>query len=252
MSSLEHLSYSSINTYLMCPAYWKFHYVDLLPTRSSPSLVFGSAFHTTIGKYLMGEKDINKAWNSSLDDKLGKEKDINWEEETPDSLRQEGIRLFNHHSIFEGLQSISIGQDENGFLLERRIELQIPGIPIPIIGYIDMIGADGIPGDFKTDKSSWSEDRAQFEIQPLFYLAGLQQAGKRAEGKFRHYVFVKTKTPRFQLIEHNHMESEIQWAMSFMEKIWRGIDGKVFHENPNHWKCTPKYCEYWMLCRGKG
>jgi hypothetical protein len=251
MLALDHLSYSSINTYLMCPAYWKFHYIDQLPTKPSTSLVFGGAFHTTIEKYLMGEKDITKAWNTSLDDKLSKEKDINWEEETPDSLRQEGTRLFSHPSIVEGLQSISVGKDEDGFLIERRIEMHVPEIPLPIIGYIDMIGSDGIPGDFKTDKSSWSEDRAQLEIQPLFYLAGLHQAGKRAEGKFRHYIFVKTKTPKFQLIEHAHTDSEIQWAMTFAQGIWKGMNGGVFHENPNSWKCTPKYCEYWMLCRGK-
>ena len=77
-----------------------------------------------------------------------------------------------------------------------------------MVGYIDVITADGIPGDFKTSARTWTVDKALNETQPLFYLAALNQIGVREVNlRFRHYVFVKTKTPQFQVIEHSHTMS---------------------------------------------
>jgi hypothetical protein len=44
MTELDHLSYSSISSYLGCGQNWKFHYKDEIKTPTSPELVFGSAF----------------------------------------------------------------------------------------------------------------------------------------------------------------------------------------------------------------
>ena len=49
---LDHLSYSSISTWLMCPRSWKYRYLDRVPVPTSPALMFGSAFHNTVEEYL--------------------------------------------------------------------------------------------------------------------------------------------------------------------------------------------------------
>ena len=36
-----------------------------------------------------------------------------------------------------------------------------------------------------------------------------------------------------------------------IQKVWKGIEAGVFPENPSTWKCNPRYCEYWPICRGK-
>jgi putative RecB family exonuclease len=47
-----HLSYSQINTYLICPLKYKFQYIDMLqPTFTSSALVFGSAIHEAVGAF---------------------------------------------------------------------------------------------------------------------------------------------------------------------------------------------------------
>ncbi len=56
MPDLDHLSYSSVCTYLMCGQCWKKRYVDKIPAPTSPSLVFGGAFHETVEAYVAGRR----------------------------------------------------------------------------------------------------------------------------------------------------------------------------------------------------
>ena len=57
---IEHLSYSSINLYLTCPAAWRFRYVEKPTVPKSVNLVFGSAFHEAVENYV-GERTEGEA-----------------------------------------------------------------------------------------------------------------------------------------------------------------------------------------------
>jgi hypothetical protein len=132
------------------------------------------------------------------------------------------------------------------------VELHVPGVPIPIIGYIDVVTADGVPGDFKTAARSWTQDQAQNELQSLFYLAALNQAGIATPGwMFRHYTIIKTKTPKFEAFEHCHKPGELMFLFDLIQRVWTGIERGVFALNPTGWKCSPSYCDFYSKCRGK-
>ena len=45
---VDHLSYSSIQNYLMCGRHWKYQYVDKVESDKSDALLFGSAWHKMI------------------------------------------------------------------------------------------------------------------------------------------------------------------------------------------------------------
>jgi hypothetical protein len=123
---------------------------------------------------------------------------------------------------------------------------------VPVIGYIDLVGADGVPHDFKTSAFSWNSEKAAAETQPLFYLAALNQAGVQAHGyRFRHVVLVKTKTPQAQVIETQHRIGELFWLFEMIQAVWQGIEKGSFPPSPGAWSCTPKYCNHWELCRGR-
>ncbi|MCE5209004.1 MAG: PD-(D/E)XK nuclease family protein [Anaerohalosphaeraceae bacterium] len=260
---LDHLSYSSISSYLMCAANWKMHYIDKISGPTSTALIFGSAFHGAIEGYLIGQvkseqpKSLIEHWQESWKRETTLEgqprTDIDWMMDTPESMCNEGVRLLSNLDIQRGILSIKPLIGENGKpAIEAKIELHVPGVPIPIIGYIDVITADGVPGDFKTSSKSWSDDKAGDEIQTLFYLAALNQAGiKVPDWAFTHYVFVKTKTPQFQKFTHKHNPAQLMWLFKMIQNVWKGIEAGIFPENPGTWKCNPRYCEYWNLCRGK-
>jgi len=257
---IEHLSYSSISTYLMCPRSWRFHYLDKVQTPTSPALVFGSAFHNALEEYveLMAKPNDCASplvsfwqhhWTAQLE--RNAECGIEWNSDTPEEMCNLGVRMFSDEDIVALVDSLEPLVIEDQVQIERKVTLTVPGVPIPVIGYIDLIEQDGVPADFKTSARSWSQSQADSEMQPTFYLAALNQSSFEMPGlNFRHYVFVKNKTPKVQIWESTRTIQDLFWLFGLISDVWKGIEAEVFPPNPGTWKCSPKYCEYWGMCRG--
>lgn len=251
MSELTHLSYSSISSYLDCPEYWRRKYIAKEPTASSPALVFGSAFHGTLEQAVLGKTpEILSIWGEEWEKALEKQ-EVFWGTDTPEEIFNDGVRMFTNADLLAEVAKIKPGIDEQGPKIERKVELRVPGVPIPIIGYIDIILANGTPADFKTSSRSWSDDKAQDSLQSLFYLAAMNQMSIPVNWKFQHIVFVKTKIPKVQILEHSHKPGELFFLFDLIKRVWEGIEKEVFPLNPTTWKCNPKYCDYFSQCRGK-
>jgi hypothetical protein len=251
---IEHLSYSSISLYQTCGKAWQYRYIDKVNTATSPALVFGSAWHATVEAMIIDRPQLTGAnpierWRTAWNAQLEKNQNIDWGDATAESHFNEGVRMITDLGIQMTIENIRVGGADS---IERKIELNVPGVSVPVIGFIDVITEDGIPGDIKTSAKSWSDDKATSELQPLFYLAALSQAGYPVDGgRFKHYVFVKTKTPKVQVIEHAHNMKEMFFLFGMIQNVWKGIGAGVFVENPNCWMCNAQYCNYWQLCRGR-
>ena len=129
--------------------------------------------------------------------------------------------------------------------------MHIPGIDVPFIGYIDMLCDDGIPLDIKTAKRKWTAEKAQKELQPAFYINGLEQMGMPVPGNtFRHLVITKAATPTVSLIETQRSKEEVSWALNLARIAYQGISKGVFVPNPLSWICSPSYCEFYWSCMG--
>lgn len=254
MIELNHLSYSSIKCYLDCPANFKFRYIDKLPTKPSPALIFGSAWHGTVETFIRSAKkpDLLKTWQDNWGKQLETNQDIEWGDDTPESICNDGVKMAQSAEIQALLSTLKPKRVGEDIWIEKKVELHVPGVSIPIIGYIDFIGEDGIPGDFKTSARSWSDDQAANEMQPLFYLAALNQAGIPTPGfKFRHYIFVKTKTPKVQVFETIYTINDLVFLFKTISNVWDAIQKEAFCENSGTWLCGSKYCNFWRFCRGK-
>lgn len=252
---LNHLSYSSISTWLICPRSWKYKYIEKVPTSPSPALVFGSAVHDTIEEYV-GETErrysLAELWPFKWQAQLELNPDIIWSDETPEGLHNDGLRLLSAPDVVTTIDGLNILRDDNGPYIERKIELRVPDVPIPIIGYIDLMAEDGVPMDLKTSSKSWNADKASSETQPLFYLAALMQAGNTTHRmRFRHIVLVKTKTPQIQILESTFTIGNIFWLLEMIHTVWGAIREGHFPCNPTGWKCSSTWCEYWSMCRGR-
>lgn len=253
---IDYLSYSSINLYLTCGEAWRRKYLLKEPQPSSPALVFGSAVHGTVEEYISDpDRRYTLAELFPVKWQAVMERDganVVWGADTPEQHANEGVRILNTIEVYRMIEGIMPLVDEAGAYIERKIELRVPGVPIPIIGYIDLMTADGIPGDFKTSSARWTQDKAEAEIQPLFYLAALHQAGRTVPGlKFRHYVVTKTKTPTAQVLEHSHTWGEVFWLYELIKRAWDGISREVFPVQPGAWLCSSKFCAAWSQCRGR-
>lgn len=264
-TDLEHLSYSSITNYLYCPQSWKRKYLDKAPTFSTPELVFGTAWHGTVQAAIQGDGtrllvDLwREQWQKAITEPTELElmadprrrwTPIVWMENTPETFENDGIKMLSSDVVKDAVRQMFLTYVDGQ--IEQKVELRVPGVPVPIVGYIDVVSSSGKIGDIKTSKASWTPDKAASELQSLFYLAALNQAGVNTHNwTFTHHVFVKTKTPQYQELKHSHKPTEIFWLFGMIQKIWAGIEAGVFPENPTGWKCGPKYCDFWSDCRGK-
>jgi hypothetical protein len=248
---LDHLSYSSITMFLDCPEAWRRKYVLQETTRSTPALAFGSAFHGAIEAQLRGEDSAVSAWAGAWSKALERET-VDFGLDTPEQHFNEGVRLLSHAKVQDTLKGLTARRDEEGVMVERKVELRVPGVKVPIIGYIDFIASDGVPCDLKTSARSWSADKASDSLQSLFYLAAMNQAGQHYHNwRFRHVVFVKTKEPNVQVIEHTHTPGEVFFLFSLIRKVWEAIAVSAFYPNPTGWRCSPQYCDFYGRCRGR-
>jgi putative RecB family exonuclease len=255
---IEYLSYSSINLFLTCSEAWRRKYIAKEPQSSSPALVFGSALHGTIEQYIANrqedmpiENDLYNLWAEKW--AANQTLSCEWGADTPEQHYNEGLRLLANPELRQMINRLTPLRDDSGLFMERKIELRVPGVPVPIIGYIDIVTSDGIPGDFKTSAQMWTNDKAKAEIQPLVYLAALNQMGRNVPGlRFRHFVMTKTKQPKVQVIETSHTWDSIFWLYGLIQQVWRAIEAESYVVNPHAWLCGPKYCAAWSKCRGKG
>ena len=260
MASLDHLSYSSVSSYQLCGRAWRFKYVDKIQVPASPSLVFGSAFHGTLEalirrRYAEPENvlwPVAEVWPEHWT--KTQQQEIDWQGEVPEELSNLGLRMLSHKTTLDLLDSITPQVDGAGEpVIELRVELRVPGVPIPVIGFIDLITADGVPCDIKTSARAWSQEKAAEEMQPLFYHAALNQMGytQNPTMTFRHYVFTKTRTPSAAAFETRHTPAQLFWLFGAIREVWRAIDAGVFPPNPGSWLCSERWCSYYKMCRGK-
>jgi hypothetical protein len=256
---IEYLSYSSVNLFLTCSHAWKLKYIDKEPQSSTPSLLFGTGVHGTIEQSIADRAEgaphrpLTDIWAEKWNTAVEREPNCEWGADTPEQHYNEGIRLLANPELQQMVNRLTPLRDEQGLFMERKIELRVPGVPIPIIGYIDIVTNDGVPGDFKTSAQQWSNEKAREQLQPLVYLAAMNQMGKPSPGmRFRHFVITKTKQPKVQVIETQHTIDALFWMFELVQKVWRAIESESFVPNPDAWLCSPKFCNAWSRCRGRG
>jgi len=236
---IDHLSYSSISKYLKCGKQWKYRYLDKLQEESSDALLFGSAWHKLIRQHLEHDVTLADTWQeNALENGLTEEMNLL------------GQKMLTSPDIVQTIQGLSINPES----LEMKTELHIPGVSVPIVGYIDMIQKDGIPIDIKTSGKKWSQEQADASLQPTFYLAALEQLQMiKLPATFRYIVFTKTKNPAVQILETTRTHEDVFALYGLVNEVWQAIQKEVFTPtDPANWWCHHKYCGFWDICEYGG
>jgi CRISPR/Cas system-associated exonuclease Cas4 (RecB family) len=209
------------------------------------------------GRYITHGGDLPTLWQESWTAQQEEEERatcIDWGVESPEGLADTGQRIAKSASVVELLDNLRAQYrgDDARCALEKKVELRVPGVPVPVIGYIDIITTDGIPGDFKTASRMWSDSQAADAMQSLYYLAALNQMSVVVPNwTFRHYVVTKTARPEAKTFEVKHNSNELFWLFEMIQEAWQGIEAGIFVRNPETWKCDSRWCSYWPICRGR-
>ncbi len=169
---IDHLSYSQINMYSICPLSWWFEYVLEIPSIKSIYMAIGSAIHTAISDYfqdkLLGIRSMST--NELITHASETIKTVL--SETKYEMPKKGQTLEDIvDSRLQGLQMYmeSIGQHLSVMFTEKKLVRVIPGTAIDFIGVIDLITSDRTVLDFKVVGTSWAQNKALSSLQPHAY-----------------------------------------------------------------------------------
>jgi putative RecB family exonuclease len=265
----EHLSPSAISLYLACARAYRYRYVDKLRTPTAANLLFGSAYHTLVESYIgaraagMPTKPLPELWHETWAAQCEREHEIAWGDSSSDEMIEQGEHMLTSpievttagptrkfQTVAAFLDTIVPWTFDGRHAIELKVQLNVPGVPVPTIGYIDCITSDGMPCDFKTAARVWPADKADNELQPGIYLAALAQAGTLLSDTFRYCIFTKAKAPKVQVITTKRTPTDTMWLYGLIQDVWRSIVAGAFPPNGSgSWKCTPEYCEHYAHCR---
>lgn len=248
---IEHLSCSSVQKYQMCPLSWKHKYIDRITGPTSTNLIFGSAFHAVIENAVIHhDKSLIDLWKHHWKAQVDRNTDIAWDGKTFEALEAIGLRMVGARATKDAItQIVPLRNEKTKAMIETRIEFTVEGVPVPVIGFVDIITDDGIPCDFKTAARAWAKGKEKNELQPLIYLPALKEMGLYDGNLFRYYVFVK-QNGSVQKLEHIYSDEQIAWGLEQVRQVWNGIEAGVFPAASSMgWWCSKKWCEYWETCK---
>ena len=177
--TIDHLSFNSVRQIRICPEAWRQRRILNRKERPGEALVLGSAMHRAL-EFTHRQKitsfvDLptlevveffhDAAWPSALAE--NEEEGIRWDREgDTDTPRRDGERMLHayHHTVSPRIQPIAV---------EQRIEFEIPEVPVPFIGFVDVVEQTNAI-DLKTSKAVNKRPDSNWRLQGAMYSGHLR------------------------------------------------------------------------------
>lgn len=255
-----HLSASSISTYVDCSLQYYFSHVRRLPMEFvSDALSFGTVIHLVLAEFYRSKmtgdrlslKDIHETYREL------------WMQEAHDrtDLQYAEGKDFTTY-LTEGVDLLSawynkLSDDEFEVIgVEEPFTFEIPELPVPIIGAMDLIEADSggalVITDHKTSSKSFSVDEIDQNMQmTLYQLAARANGYADREILLKLDCLVKTKVPKAESYWTVRTEIDEKRLIRKIKTVWDGIAKGVHIPNDTSWKCKKcpyrKACDEWFL-----
>lgn len=254
-----HLSASSINDYIDCGMLYKLSRIDMFqPEFKSDAMEFGIVIHKALAYFYEEKMSGNKLpvdelieafetyWRQAAEDN----EEIKYKEGKDfTTLLKDGKELIS--TFYSKLP------DDNFHVLaiEEPISFEIEGVPLPVVGVIDLIETDEsgtiIVTDFKTSSKAYSNDEIDNNLQmTLYHLAMKANGYSDREILLKFDILIKTKTPKFEQHYLTRTDDDERKAVKKIRQVWEGINKGVFVPNDNNWKCKgcfyKSYCDDWF------
>jgi len=235
------LSPSQVNMFLGCSAKWWFRHGAGLPDPKGGALVRGSVVHK-LAEYWFRQRlggvtvevDDLAAIYETIWEKQAEGAQFT-KDEPADVVKKQAATLAKKY-IEEAAPEIDV------VALERKVSGEIAGVPV--IGWIDMLDAEGRIIDLKTAKVKPSG------IEPgyAFQLATYRQLEPQSNGKARLDTVVATKTPQLVTIEYEVSVKDQLLTQSLYPLVREGMREGLYFPNRGSNLCSRKYCNFADAC----
>ena len=255
-----HLSASSINDYLECGLYYRFSRIDnLKPEFKSDNLEFGSCIHKALADFhlerLIGNKmtlkDLQKLFEIYWREKAEGNNDIVYREDKDfETLLAEGKGLLA--AYYE--DRMKTEDQLTVMAIEEAFRFTIEGLPVPIIGVMDLIEEDKsgsiIVTDFKTSSRAYSEEEANRNFQlSIYHLAAKANGYGNRDISLKIDCLIKTKKAKFIQYSTSRTEMDELRTVKKIRNVWDAVQNGIFIPIDDSWRCKDcgfkNYCNQW-------
>lgn len=192
---IQHFSPSSLRMLKVCPEQYRQRYILRKKERPGEALTLGSATHEAIaasyrvqlhtGDQMSTPECVeffhDVAWPAALENDGGAD-NIRWDDPTDlDVPRRDGERMTQAYHDNVSPRIVPVEQPE------QKITLHVEGVPVPLIGYLDVVEEANVI-DLKTGKAVQRKPDANWRMQGTIY--------SLATGKPTHFHSLsRAKTP---------------------------------------------------------
>jgi len=251
-----HMSASQLSSFLSCSLQHKFRYIDNIPSKSkSSSLIQGSAVHQVMEHFynalkegeILSADELLELYELRLRWLCSNSGEISFKDgEDYQSLLAQGKGLIKCFA-----DNLEIDPAMKVLYVEEAFSIDIPGVPVPVIGAIDLVleSEDSI---IIVDHKTAGRGMSSADIDLLDALCTYQMSIKdRGHGDkeilLRLDCLIKTKTPRFEQYWTSRSELDEQRLVKKFQTAWAAIESGNFIPNDGNWKCTT--CSYQQECK---
>lgn len=131
--------------------------------------------------------------------------------------------------------------------VEERLQSDVPGLPVPFLGIIDVLDGSGWCPDLKSAARKWAPGKAAGNMQPAVYRYLLQQG--RGVPMPRMSFEIVTHKGEHQSIMVDAREEDLAPVIARANGLLAAVErGDFLPAEPGHWMCGPKWCGYWHSC----
>ena len=173
---VEHLSASSMGSFMECPERFRRKYILKEPEKSFSGRFIGSVDHRVNARIFKGRMPksldstepfsttgtlIEDTYREVWDEVLEQDGEPDWQDDDPTKMFERGVRMAKTYQE-------QVGKDIVPVAVESRFEFKLDGVPVPIIGYIDVMEADKVR-ERKTSAVKQTSPKPAWRFQGLVY-----------------------------------------------------------------------------------
>ena len=203
---VTHLSVSQVQDWLRCPTLWAARRVYHWEQPPSAAMEVGKVIHEALSAYHDGgdaELALLAGWQKLVEAGLTKE-----------YSGQDLFTVLRHYC--------AVMSPEPGDQTEVGFRVKVPGIPAPLIGYMDLVRGN-VVHEFKSGKWRWGQAKADGELQATLYHYAFQEVyGHPPEQVVYHALLLGRVPAVYQLVTQRTPE-QVEKALDLVRRVYQEI-----------------------------
>ena len=245
---IDHLSHSSVATFLRCPRQWAFSYIEGLRRPPGVALIKGSALDKA-ATFNLDQKRVTKRDLAVYDvlevaedafrkdvDRNGGQSEVQWDGTNFARALDSAINLTSTHM-----------KHHAPLIQPREVQLELHR-ELPdgrdFVGFVDFVEEDGTLGDVKSGSRRMAAGDADTDPQPSAYG---YLAGEPVAFKFYRSIDTGSKLTH-EIVETGRDQRAIDWYEQKVLDVSAAINTGVFPPNDSGWACSRRFCWYYEMC----